>query len=238
MKLPSIGMDRYDRNARLRPALIASLPVALTVVALAPDSVTNWSGAVALVIQAGGAYVLAQAIGDIGKKKEPALFRRFGGRPTDRLLSNKTAPNKALLAIRHKKLQELLPKLKIPTVAAEDKDPVAAQEVWAACVDLLRGKCRGNEAVMRENISYGWRRNTWAIKSAGITAASVCTIVVAAELGGFLYRHETINPLVAVIGGVNLTVALWWLTVTPGWVLRAANLYAERLMEALDSVVN
>jgi hypothetical protein len=236
MKLPPIGMDRYDRNARLRPALIVFMPIALTVVALAADSLANWSGAVAVVIQAGGAYILAQTIGDIGKKKEPALFKRFGGRPTDRLLSHKTAPNRALLALRHKKLQDLLPNIKIPTAATEEKNQAAAASVWAACVDLIRGKCRGNEAVMRENISYGWRRNTWAIKPAGIAAAGVCTIVVVAELGGLLYRHERINPIVPFIGGVNLAMVLWWLTVTPDWVLRAANLYAERLIEALDAL--
>ena len=114
-------------------------------------------------------------------------------------MSHKTAPNTALLAVRHQKLQRLLPKLKIPTAAAEDKDPAAAAAVWAACVDLLRGKCRGNEAVLRENISYGWRRNTWAIKTAGIVAAIMCTAIVGAQVGGSLYRRETIDPLVSVI---------------------------------------
>ena len=90
--------------------------------------------------------------------------------------------------------------------------------------------------MLRENISYGWRRNTWAIKTAGIVAAIMCTAIVGAQVGGSLYRRETIDPLVSVIGGVNFALVLWWLTVTRRWVLRAADLYAERLMEALDSL--
>ena len=73
MKLPFVGMDEYDRHARLKPALVAFLPVTLTVLALAPDAIAGWSGALALAIQAGGSYLLAQVIGDIGKKKEQEL---------------------------------------------------------------------------------------------------------------------------------------------------------------------
>ena len=138
MKLPFVGMDEYDRHARLKPALVAFLPVTLTVLALAPDAIAGWSGALALAIQAGGSYLLAQVIGDIGKKKEPELFRKFGGRPTDRLLSHKTAANKTTVAMRHSKLAGLMDR-KLPTAAAEEKNPAAAAEVYAACVDFLRG---------------------------------------------------------------------------------------------------
>src|SRR5262245_38143242 len=136
MKLPFLGMDDYDRHARMKPALVAFLPVTLTVLAHAPDAIVGWSGALAVVIQAGGSYLLAQVIGDIGKRKEPELFRKFGGRPTDRLLSHKTAPNRTILAMRHTKLAGLMDR-RLPTAAAEEKNPAAAADVYAACVDFL-----------------------------------------------------------------------------------------------------
>lgn len=236
MKLPFLGMDAYDRHARLKPALVAFLPVTLTVLALAPDAITGWSGALALVIQAGGSYLLAQLSGDIGKKKEPELFRKFGGRPTDRLLSHKTAPNKTILAMRHAKLAALMDR-KLPTVAVEEKNQAAAADVYAACVDFLRAKCRGNDAVFRENKGYGFRRNLWGLKKAGIIASIVGVVVVGGQLYGLASAHEPINNVLWFVGGLNLLMlAVWILFVTPAWVMRAAELYADRLMEALDAM--
>jgi hypothetical protein len=236
MKLPSVGMDEYDRHARLKPALVAFLPVTLTVLALASDAVAGWSGALALAIQAGGSYLLAQVIGDIGKKKEPELFRKFGGRPTDLLLSHRAAPNKTILAMRHAKLAGLMGR-KLPTAAAEEKNAAAAADVYAGCVDFLRGKCRGNAGVYRENKGYGFRRNLWGIKKAGIIASIIGVVVVAAELYGLASAHEPINTAVWFIGTLNLLMmAVWIFFITPTWVMRSARLYADRLMEALDAM--
>ena len=222
MKLPFVGMDEYDRHARLKPALVAFLPVTLTVLALA--------------IQAGGSYLLAQVIGDIGKKKETELFTKFGGRPTDLLLSHKTAPNKTILAMRHAKLAGLMNR-KLPTAAAEEKNPTAAADIYAGCVDFLRGKCRGNAAVFRENKGYGFRRNLWGIKKAGLVVCVVAVVVIAAEIYGLASAHEPINNAVWFIGGLNLLMlASWIFFITPTWVMRAAQLYADRLMEALDAM--
>jgi hypothetical protein len=237
MKLPSFGMDRYDRRARLMPALFAVLPITLTVIALAPDAIKGWSGALAVAIQAGGSLVLAQIVGDIGKKKELGLYARFGGRPTDRLLSHKTAPNKTILAMRHAKLQGLMQKVKIPTAAAEEKNPAGAADVYAACVDVLRGKCRGNEAVFRENMQFGFRRNLWGVKKLGIIAALIGVLVVGAEVYGLASAHERVSPAFWLIGGLNLLIlAAWIFFITPAWVIRAGNLYADRLIEVLDSM--
>lgn len=236
MNVRFIGMDDYDRHARLKPALVAFLPVTLTVLAFAPDAIAGWSGALALAIQAGGSYLLAQVIGDMGKKKEPELFRKFGGRPTDLLLSHKTAPNKTTLAMRHAKLAVLMDR-KLPTAAAEAKNPAAAADVYAACIDFLRGRCRGNAAVFRENTGYGFRRNLWSIKKAGIVASVVGIVVVAADLYRLASGHEPINNAAWCVGGLNLLMmALWIFFITPAWVMRAARLYADRLMEALDAM--
>jgi hypothetical protein len=236
MKLPFVGLDEYDRHARLKPALVAFLPVTLTAVALAPDTIVGWSGALALAVQAGGSYLLAQVIGDIGKAREPELFTEFGGRPTDRLLSHKGAPNKTILAVRHAKLARLMDR-KLPTSAAEEKNPASAADVYAACVNFLRGKCRENPAVFRENKGYGFRRNLWSIKKAGIIASVMGVVVVAAELYGLVSAHEPINSVLWFTGGLNLVMlALWIFFITPTWVMRAGQLYADRLMEALDSM--
>lgn len=237
-----IGMDQYDRRARLMPALLVILPATLAVVALAPDAVLGWGGGIALIVQAGGSFLLAQFVGDIGKRKEPKLFESFGGRPTERLLSHQHAPNKVILADRHKKLGKLFPKIKIPTAADEQRDPEGALEIYTACCDKLRGLVRAQKEkfadVHRENIHYGFRRNLWGMKPAGIAVTFVALISVGPEIYGSVKAHQAISlvqPVVAAIDG--LLLFSWIFLITKSWVKRAAVLYSERFMEALDALV-
>ena len=237
-----IGMDQYDRRARLMPALLVLLPAALAVVALAPDAIVGWSGGIALIVQAGGSFLLAQIVGDIGKRKEPALFDSFGGRPTERMLCHEHASNRILLAERHRKLAKLFPKLKIPTADSEKKDRAAALEAYAACVDKLRSQARAEKEkfphVHRENVHYGFRRNLFGLKPYGISVTLVSLVVVSAEMIGQLVAHEQIHLALPAIIGVDLLLLVTWIfVVTRDWVKRAAVLYAERLLEALDVLV-
>jgi hypothetical protein len=237
-----IGMDQYDRRARLMPALLLILPAALAVVTLAPDDVLGWGGGIALIAQAGGSFLLAQMVGDIGKRKEPKLFESFGGRPTEMLLSHQQALNRVMLAERHKKLAKLFPKIKIPTADAEQKDPKAAFEIYTACCDKLRGLVRAEKDkfpdVHRENIHYGFRRNLWALKPAGIIITAIALMVVGAEVYGSVSEHQPVSLVLPVIAGIDALLLVWWIFfITKSWVKRAAVLYAERLMEALDALV-
>lgn len=236
-----IGMDQYDRNARLKPALLVILPAALAVVALAPDAMVGWGGGIALIVQAGGSLLLAQIVGDIGKRNEAKLFALFGGRPTERMLCHEHATNRILLADRHRKLTKLIPKVKVPTAEAEAKDPKAALEIYTACVDKLRGHARTAKEehlhVHSENIHYGFRRNLWGVKPHGITVAAIALVILGAQMLGELMAHRPIplvQPVVAAIDALLLVV--WIFVVTPTWVMRAAKLYAERLLEVLDAI--
>ena len=236
-----IGMDQYDRNARLKPALLVVLPAALAIVALAPDAIVGWGGGIALIVQAGGSMLLAQVVGDIGKKKEPKLFSIFGGRPTERMLCHKHAPNKILLADRHRKVAKLLPGVKIPTADAETKDPEAALEIYTACLDKLRGHARTAKErhphVHSENIHYGFRRNLWGVKPHGITVTAIALMIVGAQVVGQLMAHQPIPLVQPVVAAIDvLMLVVWIFLVTPAWVMRAATLYAERLLEVLDTL--
>lgn len=237
-----IGMDHYDRRARLMPALLVILPAALAVVALAPDTVLGWGGGIALIVQAGGGFLLAQFVGDIGKRKEPKLFESFGGRPTERLLSHQHAPNKVILADRHKKLGKLFPRIKIPTAADEQRDPEGALEIYTACCDKLRGLVRAQKEkfadVHRENIHYGFRRNLWALKPAGIAVTLAALVSVGPEIYGTVNTHQSISLVQPVVAAIDALLLFSWIfLITKSWVKRAAVLYSERFMEALDALV-
>src|SRR5215470_9698934 len=119
------GLDRYTIRARLVPALIVALPIALATVAWFPDGFHIWGTFWGLVTWAGGAALLAQVARDPGKRNEPSLFERWGGKPTVRRLRHRDAENATLLARYHAKLKAIM-KVKIPTAAQEAADPEAA----------------------------------------------------------------------------------------------------------------
>ena len=241
MKLEDFGMDRYDRHARLRPALIILLPLTLAAIVVTPNAYKAWTIVIGAIAQAGGSYLLSQLVGDVGKRKEPQLFAMWGGRPTELMLSHKHAPNSVQLASRHKRLVLLLKGVKIPTAAMEKADTKAAFDVYAAAADKLRGIVRAEGEkyahVQRENIHYGFRRNMWANRKTALWIAVPAIVPVIAELGGHIAAHEVVDvdlPLIAIVQ--VLLICYWLFVVTPNWVRRAANLYTERLLETLDSL--
>lgn len=236
----TLALDSYDRTARLKPALMLFLPVTLSIIALAPVDILGWSAALAAIVQAGGSFILAQFIGDIGKRKEPRLFSQFGGRPTDRLMSHRDAPNRVTLALRHEKLQRLFPSIVVPTRESEERDPDAAVEVYSAYVEQLRNRTRNKEqfgGVFRELVHYGFRRNLWGVKAAGASLAIAASVIVCIALFGFTSAHQNVGLIVPIVAAINIAMTcLWLFVITPTWVMRAARLYADRLVEALDTM--
>src|SRR5947199_6096240 len=113
------SLDTYSRNARLKPALLTVLPTAWTVLAWSPEQAAGWTGILSLCVTCGGTYLLAQIGRDWGKLKEPELFRRIGGRPTERMLSHVGTNNRGALLRWHRSLKQIIPDLKIPTLQQE-----------------------------------------------------------------------------------------------------------------------
>lgn len=156
--------------------------------------------------------------------------------------SHKHAPNKILLGSRHKKLALLLKNVKIPSAAKEEEDRTAAFQIYAAGCDMLRGIVKTQKEkfadVHRENIAYGFRRNVWANRKTGIWINALSLIPLAAVIGGAVFERTTVDvalPLIAIVEA--LLLVFWVFIVGPDWVRRPADLYAERLLEALDTVV-
>jgi hypothetical protein len=135
------NFDAYTRRARLSPALIVVLPVASVALMLFPNKLTLLGILVSLLVGFGGAALLAQVGRDMGKQKEQSLFAIWeGGKPTTRILRHSTAPNVKVLALRHSKLQTLLPNLHLPTAAEEIVSADQADETYEACATFLHNK--------------------------------------------------------------------------------------------------
>lgn len=236
----SLSPDTYTLQARQAPALLVGLPVALTVWAWPAAHPLGWQGLWGLLVAAGGTLLLAQIGGEMGKRREPKLYDKFGGRPSERLLSFVHASNKHVVQRRHDQLQTLLPTLHIPTEQEELADPYAAHKVYEACTTLLISKLRGTEVgrlVLAENINYGFRRNFLGMKAIGLPLAVAGSVLLGLRLYVDMTGHAPVSPLLPILFAMNVALVLIWLVlVRPSWVRTSANAYANRLLESLEQI--
>ena len=233
-------MDPYVRSARLQPALLVALPVALGVLCWYPDASLIAGTLWGLVAWCGGTALIAQVARDAGKSKEPGLYARWGGKPTTRLLRHSNSTNPVLLQRRHDKLRRLLPDTHIPTAQEETADPARADLSYDACIQFLRDSTRSRERfplVFQANFEYGFRRNFWGMKPLGVTLAIASAIAIGARL--YLDVHLDLAPEsthAVSMGVVGVLGAGWLFWFTPTWVRLTADAYAERLLGALEEL--
>lgn len=236
----SLSPDAYSVQARQMPALLVALPVALTVWAWPAAHPLGWQGLGGLIAAAGGMLLIAQIGGEMGKRREPKLYGKFGGRPSEQLLSFVHAPNRHVVQRRHDQLQKLMPHLHIPTEHEELADPYAAHKVYEACTTFLISKLRGTETgrlVFAENINYGFRRNLWGMRTIGLILAVAGSVILGLRLYLDLTSHAYVSPLLPLLFATNVALVLIWLAlVRPDWVRTSANAYANRLLECLEQL--
>lgn len=193
-----------------------------------------------LVVASGGTILLAEIGRDFGKKKELRLFKSWGGRPSLRLLRHRDAPNKVLLERQHRRLQELVPDVKIPTVEEELADPSRADDVYESLEAFLRENTRDKARfplLFEELCNYGFRRNLWGMKPIGLIASIGGTVAIGASLILSQVQGRSLSPLVVTCGFLNLAFLFGWLFwFTPSWVKIPADAYAARLLGASENI--
>jgi len=235
------AIDRYAYQARLAPVLVVCAPLALATAVWFPgqSDVVKLFGAI--LFSFGFTALLTQLGRDLGKNKEPELFRKWGGIPTTRLLSHRMSRLDALTLGRyHAKLQALVPEVVIPTARDEVQRPTAADQIYNSLVLFLREHTRDRAQfplVFAENVNYGFRRNLWGAKPFGITAAAVGLVSCCSQIGRAAHLDRPISLLG--VGGALICLTLltlWMLMFTPRWVRRAAEAYAYRLLGSLDAM--
>lgn len=236
------NVDSYRIQARLIPSLLVVLPAGLGVLAFQPAKSTLLNALAGVVTSFGLTILLEQFGRDLGKKKEPYLFKRFGGRPTTLQLSHgHSSLEPATLKRYHLRLAKLIPGMRMPTPRDEDIARDAAFETYESCTRFLREKTRDKtkfRLVFAENVTYGFRRNLWAMKPAGVFVSALgiaaCVVSIGCRTTTFDAEHLTV-PLVCLGICVWLLVA-WFLRITVKWVEVAANEYAGQLLAACDSL--
>jgi len=232
-------LDIYVLQARLVPMFVLLLPVALTAMAWLPRGAADYVWGILGTL---GAVVLLAELGrDLGKQRERALFQSWGGGPATLILSHRHSwLDRHSLERYHSKLRQLLPTLQVPTATEEAQHPGDALVKYESCVQYLRQVTRDRQRfplVFAENVSYGFRRNLWAMRPAGV----FLTITALGIDGILIYRALVVSeslpvaPILVFVLEILLLV-LWIVRFRPVWVKTAARAYAARLIAACQSL--
>src|SRR5208282_1226938 len=105
----------YTRNARLKPAFLVALPIALTVAVLGFKQSATEGTLFGLASSLGFTFLLSQLVRDRGKSKERWLFERWNGKPTTAMLRHSdTRLNLHTRGRYHARLSSMLPEISLP----------------------------------------------------------------------------------------------------------------------------
>jgi hypothetical protein len=228
--------DRYTLQARLFPALLVILPISLAIAAWFPSKFPGYGFLVGLLSAFGLTVLLAQLGRDLGKKKEPRLYERWGGKPTTQLLRHRNAILDSHTKSRyHQRLSTLVP-IAMPSAADEEKNPAACDEIYNSCTKYLLEKTRDKvkfNLLFSENINYGFRRNLWGMKPAGIMFALLG--LLASIVPVIINWNQNPPPVAMAATVISALMLTWWLIrINKNWVKTAAFAYGERLLACCD----
>ena len=233
--------DSYDRKARLYPALLVIVPLALTIGLAASLKLPALESVGATLASCGGAFLLTQLARDAGKRQESFLIAGWGGLPSVAILRHSDGRIDAITKSRyHKKLATLVKGTKAPLAADERSEPDKADTVYSAWCAYLRSHTRDTKRfslLFQENVNYGYRRNVLGLRPVGITASALSFLTCCsweyfvARAGRGVQSESVLAGIVAL-----LFLLFWILVVSPAWVQIAADAYAARLVETLEQL--
>lgn len=236
--------DPYERKARLYPALIALVPVLGIVIGVYGVALKLDSAFIGLATYFGIFYFLATVGRELGKRKEPHLFMKWGGKPTTQILRHSDTKVDPVTKQRYHAFLAKHLGVVFPTAEDERANPEAADSVYQAGTQWLLGKTRDTKKfslLFKENIAYGFRRNCFGMKWIGLAFAvgallwSLFASDVVAIDGMHFAKLEAmpIGAKVSTLLSIFMSV-LWLFFFTAETVRSAAFSYADMLMRACD----
>jgi hypothetical protein len=91
--------------------------------------------------------------------------------------------------------------------------------------------------VFEENCSYGFRRNLWGMKPAGLFFSAVGLLLAAAVIIVQLRAHHAVSAVSYTGAACIIALLLFWLTwCSSDWVKLSADAFAERLMASIETL--
>lgn len=239
--------DPYERKARLWPALLALLPLIVTVELQYAYILSVLSNVITLAAASGGLYLLTNLCRELGKNLEPRLYKEWGGKPTTQLLRHSNTTIEGVTKRRYHSFLSGKIKESFPDAAQETNNPTGADDVYQSAIRWLLNHTRDTKKfgiLFSENIAYGFRRNTLALKPIGLTIVFVSLVWTLAAQGiitmssPYLFNTSAVASL-SDMSVISITISLVMLLVWVAFFTRrsvrtAAFTYAETLLRACD----
>ena len=237
---PGRALDAYSIRARWAPVFLVGLPPLILCFSLVPG-LSAWNKLWPLLGAASVVILVDQLGRDGGRRLQPTLWDSWGGAPTTAALRHRDAPNPVLLARQHERIAAIVGNA-LPTVDEERADPVGADHAYEAAVAVLIARTRKRRSeyplIFAENCNYGFRRNMLGLRPWGRLAAATVSVLalaaIAARLDGLVDFPVALTGVALVVSAV--ATVIWWQVVTPDWVQPVAQAYAERLLEAAETL--
>jgi hypothetical protein len=229
--------DKYELNARLKPALLLLLPAIIVVLAWVPSLQSLGGAVLTLAVTCGVTYLLSQIARRRGRDLEQRSGDRVGRKQSAKLLSHGDSQIRAGVKQR---IIELVRKHGpgFPTEAEEQANSAHAEERRLDAIEWLLEVTRADaeaSLLLAENIAYGFWRNLRALKAVGLMIA----LAAAAVDGWLLYSTDGNDPRFAwgIVAGVFslLAILAWLFLVTREQVEDASLTYAKRLFAQADN---
>lgn len=235
-------MDKYSLNARIYPVVILLLPLVIIGISYSIEYESYFQILSTLGVSAALTYFLSNLGRDKGKQQEPILWEKWGGMPTIQLLSFKNGIiDKHTKRKYHKLLLELSP-IEECNIDFENASIDSVSDIYKSWSKFLISKTRDTKQfslLFKENISYGFRRNLWGLKSISLI---IVFLVLLSNYSyqvlnyGFLGLSE--YPLQFFISETMLVLLsfIWIFWINSEWIKIPAFSYAERLLESIESL--
>jgi hypothetical protein len=249
MEALSKYFDHYVISARIKPAFFAVLPLAATLAVWWPNAQQLGGAVLTFLVTFGAVGFFSNLISNHGNVLQARLFAEWGGAPTTALLRFADATIDSYTKARyHRRLEAIVPGLKLPTEAEERSDGSRADACYTSAVNFLREHTRDKSKypmVYADNVAYGYARNLLVMKPWGISAAVIGVVVNAMLLSSILARWDagavSFQDADALfrLGAGGLSIAMLWLfvgVVDREYVKGRAERYAKSLLAVCERV--
>lgn len=233
--------DEFSLSARVRPALLALLPLIVVTYISAPSLYNIVAMLFSIIVACGLVTALAHYARHQGRITEKRLYASWGGKPTTMMLRKADTTLDPYTKTRyHKYLAEQIDGWAAPSVEDEQKSQDTTDKLYDSAVRWLLEKARDKKQyrlLFKENISYGFRRNSRGIKRFG----TVCSLVSLTLIFVSIYPStEYLNIKKYILeyssSVFSIIMLVWWLVVVnDAWVKDSAESYALRLLAVCEN---
>lgn len=230
-------LDRYDLNARLKPALLAVLPIFLIAAFWLPEVWTLLGTLAGLAVTCGVALLLSKIARYLGRGIEAKLAARIGPRTTVMSLRHTDTHIDPVTKARYHSALRASGHL-VPTALEEANAPDIADAHYSGCASWLLEQTRNTgdfNLLFEENIDYGFRRNLLGLKPIALAILALCLVANLVALvatwngiGLNFWRGVTLGVMYIAL------VHAWLRWVTIEFVEDASRAFAKRLLAACD----